>query len=95
MELADGSLSKEDTDTLASALTDIAIAAGECCTTWGDVAAVLNDVELTQGKDGTLQMYFQATAKGVPAVLDAVKGAGIEKVALRTKGREPPAQAAP
>ena len=45
MELADGSLSKEDTDALASALTDIAIAAGEDCTTWGDVAAVLNDVE--------------------------------------------------
>jgi hypothetical protein len=46
MELeTDGSLSKEDTDSLASALTDIAIAAGEGCTTWGDVAAVLNDVE--------------------------------------------------
>ena len=46
MELeTDASLSKEDTDALASALTDIAIAAGEGCTTWGDVAAVLNDVE--------------------------------------------------
>ncbi len=41
----DDSLNKEDADALASALTDVAIAAGEGCTTWGEVATALNDIE--------------------------------------------------
>jgi hypothetical protein len=46
MELeTDDSLNKEDSDALACALTDIAIAAREGCTTWGEAATVLNDIE--------------------------------------------------
>jgi len=38
-------LNNEDTNALADALTDIAIAAGKGCTTWGEAATALNDIE--------------------------------------------------